>query len=103
VFDCVFVIRRLRDHHLQEKIRDYTKKLLSKRQTDTKYTSAKNDRLDAAKDIRELKSIEKELEQRRMELQYNYKAYTGSSLAYQEMAKINASANVNNFVRSKPS
>ncbi len=95
--------RRIRDHDLQDKIRDYTKKLLSKRQTDTTFSSAKKDRIEAAKDIRELKMIEKELEQRRMELQYNYKAYTGSNLAYKEMAKINASAKVENFLRSKPS
>ena len=59
--------RRQRDNELQARIRDYTNKLLIRRLN--KSQNPKLDRIQAAKDLKELKKIEKELEQRRMELQ----------------------------------
>lgn len=59
--------RRQRDNELQARIRDYTNKLLVRRLN--KSQNPKMDRIQAAKDLKELKKIEKELEQRRMELQ----------------------------------
>jgi hypothetical protein len=42
----------LRDHALQEKIREYTKKLLDKR--DAPKGAPKKDRIEAAQDLREV-------------------------------------------------
>ena len=43
----------MRDHALQEKIREYTKKLLDKR--DAPKGAPKKDRVEAAQDLREVK------------------------------------------------
>lgn len=104
--------RRARDNYLQDKIREYTNKLLARRNQPK--GDAKQDKFQAAQDLREvkfllfnktnipikklfvylkLKAIEKELEQRRMELQYRFRAYTGD-LTYTETEKINSRAKV---------
>jgi hypothetical protein len=61
--------RRQRDDDLQARIRDYTNKLLIRRMN--KSQNSKVDRIQAVKDLKDLKKIEKELEQRRIELQVN--------------------------------
>jgi lipopolysaccharide export LptBFGC system permease protein LptF len=63
--------RRLRDNELQERIRDYTNKLLVRRLHKSQ-TNPKMDRIQAVKDLKELRKIEKELEQRRTELQVKF-------------------------------
>jgi hypothetical protein len=83
----------LRDNELQDKIREYTQKLLINRSN--KNLNPKLDRIQAARDLRELKKLEKELNQRRSELQHNYKATTGSKLVYRETAKLNSKATLN--------
>ena len=82
---------------LQEKIRDYTKKLLDRR--NNKSSNPKDDRIQAAKDLRELKAIEKELEQRRQEMQHNLRATTGT-LGHREMAKLNSKATMAHILKS---
>lgn len=93
--------RRERDHYLQAKIHEYSIKLL--RRKDEKHSpdnaaSAKYDRLQAARDIRELRAIQRELEERRMEIQFNLRAHTGA-LIYREMAKINKKATAANILK----
>lgn len=70
---------------LQDKIREYTAKLLNRR--DNKSDNPKYDKLQAAKDLRELKAIQREIEQRRYEIQFNIRAYTGG-LKFRETAKL---------------
>ena len=65
--------RRQRDDELQARIRDYTNKLLVRRTN--KSQNPKVDRIQAVKDLKDLKKIEKELEQRRMELQVNLNVF----------------------------
>ena len=79
--------RRIRDNMLQEKIREYTQRIMARRNKITN-KNAKADRLQAEKDIRDLKKLEKELENRRMELQHNIRSTTGN-IVYREMAKLN--------------
>lgn len=62
--------RRLRDNELQNRIRDYTNKLLVRRLN--KNQNPKLDRIQASRDLKELKKIEKELGQRKTELQVSY-------------------------------
>lgn len=90
--------RRLRDHMLQDKIREYTNKLLARR--NDKSLNPKYDKLQAAKDIRELKAIHREIEQRRYEMQYNIRAYTGG-LVFRETAKLNARGRIGNVLKAK--
>ena len=91
--------RRARDHILQEKIREFSAKLLARRD-DGKSDNPKYDRIQAAKDIRELRAIQKELEERRMEMQFNLRAYTGG-LVYRETAKLNKKATVASILKRK--
>jgi hypothetical protein len=91
--------RRLRDNQLQDKIREYTHKLLSNR--NNKNLNAKMDRIQAAKDIRELRKLEKELNERRSELQHNFKSSTGGQLVYRETAKLNAKATISHVLSKK--
>ena len=79
--------RRKRDDYLQGRIREFTQKILARR--NLKSEDAKYDKHQAAKDIRELKAIQAELEQRRIELQYNLRANTGG-LIFRETKKLNA-------------
>ena len=93
-----FLFRRHKDNELQDKIREYTYKLLSKRNFQSE--NPKHDRIEAARDIKELKTLEKELEQRRMELQHNFRSYHGN-LLYRETAKLNAKAHISNVLKKK--
>lgn len=86
----------MRDHMLQEKIREYTVKLVNRR--DEKSDNPRYDRLQAAKDLQELKAIQKELEQRRYEIQFNLRAHTGG-LVYRETKKLAKSATVSNVLK----
>lgn len=81
---------------MQEKIREYSVKLLNRR--DEKSENPKYDRVQAAKDIKELKAIQHELEQRRYEIQYNLRANTGG-LLYRETAKLNKKATTANILK----
>lgn len=91
--------RRTRDHILQEKIREYSMKLIQRRGGDGDgERDAKYDRVQAARDIRELKLIQRELEARRMEIQFNLRAYTGG-LVYRETAKLNKKATAANILK----
>lgn len=90
--------RRARDHVLQEKIREYSAKLMQRRVDKGDERDAKYDRLQAARDIKELKAIQRELEARRMEIQFNLRAYTGG-LVYRETAKLNKKATVANILK----
>ncbi len=89
--------RRLRDNYLQDKIREFTQKILARRQNkpsqDPKY-----DKFQATKDIRELKAIQAELEQRRVELQYNLRAYTGGMI-FRETKKLNSRVKLANIMK----
>ena len=82
---------------MQDKIREYTNKLLKKREL--RNENPKIDKLQAARDIKELRILEKELEQRRMELQHNFRSYTGT-IKYRETAKLNAKATVANILKT---
>ena len=88
-----FLFRRIRDHELQEKIREYTEKILNRK--NNKSINPKKDRIQAARDLKELKYIEKELGQRRRELQYNFKG----NMVYKEQAKLNAKVSVENILK----
>ena len=88
--------RRKRDNYLQEKIREYTQKFLSRR-GEASSSEPAYDRMEAARDLRELKAIQRELEQRRAELQFNLKAHTGG-IIYRETKKLNARAKLS-FVK----
>ncbi len=77
---------------MQDKIREYTQKLLYNRTN--KNLNPKLDRIQAARDLRELKKLEKELNQRRSELQHNYKATIGGQLINRETAKLNSKATI---------
>jgi hypothetical protein len=90
--------RRIRDNILQEKIREFTVKMLNRR--DEKSDNPKYDRVQAARDLRELKLIQKELEQRRYEIQFNLRAHTGA-LVYRETNKLNRNATVSHLLRKK--
>ena len=74
---------------MQEKIREFTQKLLSRRSN--KSEDPTYDKIQAARDIRELKAIQRELEQRRIELQYNLRAHTGG-IVFRETKKLNSRA-----------
>jgi hypothetical protein len=84
--------------YLQDKIREYTGKLLARR--NNKSQDPTYDKIQAAKDIRELKAIQQELEMRRTELQYNVRAETGG-IIFRETRKLNARAKLSNFRRVK--
>ena len=71
--------------------------MLQKR--DHRNENPKIDKLQAARDIKELRILEKELEQRRMELQYNFRSYTGT-IKYRETAKLNSKATVANILKT---
>lgn len=88
--------RRERDHVLQEKIREYAVRLMRRREDAS--ADAKYDRVQAARDIRELKAIQRELEARRMEIQFNLRAHTGG-LVYRETAKLNKKATAANVLK----
>ena len=84
----------MRDNELQDKIREYTNKLLQKREN--RNENPKIDKWQAARDIKELKILEKELEQRRMELTYG----TTNKIKYRETAKLNSKATVANILKT---
>lgn len=88
--------RRSRDNYLQDKIREYTNRLLARRQNQS--TNPLEDKLQAARDIRELKAIQREIEQRRQELQYNLRAYTGGMI-FKETKKLNSRAKLSFVMR----
>ncbi|CAF0934971.1 unnamed protein product [Brachionus calyciflorus] len=90
--------RRLRDHLLQDKIREYTVKLLNRR--NNRNENPKYDKIQAAKDLRELKAIHREIEQRRYEIQFNIRAYTGG-LKFRETAKLHNKTKTTNPTRIK--
>lgn len=87
--------RRLRDNELQEKIREYTYNLLNRGKT----VNAKYDRIQAAKDIKELKRIHNEIKGRCAEMQFNVRTVTGN-LIYRETKKMNHRATVSNILKS---
>ena len=87
----------MRDNELQDKIREYTNKLLQKREN--RNENPKIDKFQAARDIKELRILEKELEQRRMELQHNFRSYTGT-IKYRETAKLTSKATVANILKT---
>ena len=60
----------------------------------------KHDRIQAAKDLRELKSIQKEVEQRKFELQHNFRNVTGD-LLYKEIGNKNSKITVENILKYK--
>lgn len=67
-------------------------------QTKNDKSEPKYDRLQAARDIRELRAIQRELEERRMEIQFNLRAYTGG-LVFRETAKLNKKATVASILK----
>jgi hypothetical protein len=81
--------RRIRDNELQERIYNYTRKLMQRQSDGTNISNnPKKDRLQAVRDLKELKSIKQELEQRRAEIQHNHRTYTGD-LIYKDKIKLN--------------
>jgi hypothetical protein len=84
--------------YLQDKIREYTNKLLTRRSN--KSQDPTYDKVQAARDIRELKAIQQELEARRTELQYGVRAETGGIL-YRETRKLNARAKLSHVRKVK--
>ena len=85
---------------MEGKIREYTNKLLVRR--NNKSTNPKHDRFQAARDLKELKLIEKELSKRRSELQHNFRSFTGD-YHYKETAKLDAKATVANILKTTKS
>ena len=84
--------------YLQDKIREYTSKLLARRSN--KSLDPAYDKAQAARDIRELKAIQQELEMRRTELQYGVRAQTGGIL-FRETRKLNARAKLSHVRKVK--
>ena len=85
--------RRARDMELEGKIIEYKNKLLARRSSKGRSSNPKNDRLQAAKDLKELKLIEKELVKRRSELQHNFRSFTGD-VHYNELKKLDNKNNL---------
>lgn len=63
-----------------------------------KNDNPKYDKLQAAKDLRELKAIQREIEQRRYEIQFNIRAYTGG-LKFRETSKLHSRKTLSNVPR----
>lgn len=84
---------------LEKKIIEYKHKLLARRSNKGNSSNPKNDRLQAAKDLKELKLIEKELTKRRSELQHNFRSFTGD-VHYKELAKMDAKTNINAIIKA---
>lgn len=85
--------RRARDMELERKIIEYKQKLLSRRGSKGPSSNPKNDRVQAARDLKELKLIEKELVKRRSELQHNFRSFTGD-VHYNELKKLDSKTNL---------
>ena len=64
-----------------------------------KSSNPKNDRHQAARDLKELKLIEKELTKRRSELQHNFRSFTGD-VHYKELAKLDAKTNLSAILKA---
>ncbi len=67
----------------------------------TDSSNPKQDRAQAARDINELRKLEREVNERRAELQHNFKATTGARLVYRETAKLNSKATVGQVLLNK--
>ena len=93
------LFRRARDKELENKIVEYKNKLLARRSNKGVNSNPKNDRQQAARDLKELKLIEKELSKRRSELQHNFRSFTGD-VHYKELAKLDSKTNLAAIIKA---